>query len=83
MQLPSSSKIFHYYSAGIKPIVEWNVPESIYKDDCIVYREHINNLNFNEFKLFNKNKILNSANKNHYSDSRSSDILKFYIGRVL
>ena len=77
MQLPSSSKFFDYQACGLPCLMEWNVPESIYKDDCIIYRGSIRGLNLNKFKLFDKNKILNSANQNHYSDARSRDIIKF------
>lgn len=71
MQLPSSSKIFDYYSAGVKPIVEWNVPE-FFMPHNISFK---NKIILKEIE-YNKKNILDYAKLNLYSDSRAKSILK-------
>ena len=60
MQLPSSSKIFDYYSAGIKPIVEWNVPE-FFMPFNIIYKNKI----FIENSKYNKSDLIKYSNNNY------------------
>ena len=71
MQLPSSSKIFDYYAAGIMPLVEWNVPE-FFMPHSISFKK---NISINKVEYIKKS-ILNYSNNNLYSDSRAKNILK-------
>lgn len=71
MQLPSSSKIFHYYSAGIKPIVEWNVPE-FFMPSSNIFKKNIKIKNI----AYDKNKIIQYANNSLYCDSRAISIMR-------
>ena len=70
MQLFSSSKIFDYCAAGIKPIVEWNVPEFFMPFNKI-YKKKI----FIEDIKYNKNEIINYSNSNLYPDNRAIEIM--------
>lgn len=70
MQLPSSSKIFDYYASGIKPIVEWNVPEFFMPFNG-VYKKNI----YLKDENYNKNDLLSYSNNNIYSDKRAKEIL--------
>lgn len=72
MQLPSSSKIFDYYAAGIKPVVEWNVPE-FFMPFSNVFKKNINIKNIE----YDKNEIIQYSNNKLYSNSRAINILRF------
>jgi len=71
MQLPSSSKIFDYYAAGIKPIVEWNVPEFFMPFNS-VFKKKLNLKN----SPYSKDNVLKYSNDKLYSDSRAFKILE-------
>ena len=71
MQLASSSKIFDYYAAGIRPIVEWNVPEFFMPFNSL-YKKNINITNIE----YNKKEIVQYSNRNLYSESRASEIIE-------
>lgn len=71
MQLPSSSKIFDYYAAGVKPFVEWNIPE-FFMPFCDIYKKNINIKNI----AYDKNQIIEYANGNIFKESRAFSILK-------